>query len=112
MNFLVTLNSQPVDDIISGISTILPTINNNISSTLDDLISGTNFIKPISEELKNKIFEKNIIKLKKDNNGSIYKSLVTKDTEHLSLYASIDNFNIDLNFVDYLIYVLYVLYVK
>ena len=81
--------------IISGISTILPTINNNISSTLDDLISGTNFIKPISEELKNKIFEKNIIKLKKDNNGSIYKSLVTKDTEHLSLYASIDNFNID-----------------
>ena len=45
--------------IISGISTILPTINNNISSTLDDLISGTNFIKPISEELKNKIFEKN-----------------------------------------------------
>lgn len=43
--------------IISGISAILPTVN-GVNNTIDDLISGTMFITPIDEDLKENMLEK------------------------------------------------------
>ena len=80
--------------IISGISAILPTVN-GVNGTIDDLTSGTMFIKPIDEDLKGNMLEKNLFKVTKTKKGDIVKKIINKETEHLYLFASVDNFSMD-----------------
>ena len=80
--------------VITGSSAILPTID-NAYVTMDELVAGTMLIKPISEDLKEQMLDKNLVRVIKNAKGDVIKHAISKDTEHMSLYASIDNFNMD-----------------
>jgi 3-oxoacyl-(acyl-carrier-protein) synthase len=58
-------------------------------------MTGTMLIKPISEALKEQMLDKNLVRVIKNADGAVIKQAISKDTKHVSLYASIDNFNMD-----------------
>lgn len=84
------------DIVISGTSVILPINYDTITDySINNIILGNNLIRPIENDLIEKMLDKNVVKIIKNKDKTITKVPVDKNNEHITLYAAIENFNIN-----------------
>jgi 3-oxoacyl-(acyl-carrier-protein) synthase len=68
--------------------------NDIIDYSINNIISGNILIRPINDDLIEKMLDSNIIKIIKNKDKTITKVHVNKNNDHVTLYATIENFNI------------------